>query len=173
MIKTPIAHRLLFLHLGKYSTNPLRNQGFFFRSGVLDEFRWNIFGHTKSTLVYIKAVNGKNSLQNLFAEDLIFSFALQASAQALDTILNDATQRSILIMIGEVMAECSHRHHRIDRCGVGIVPLASEASGSSGNLIEIMRDTVDGIPLASSMSKSCIDLAAILVGVDRHTFMTG
>ena len=31
----------------------------------------------------------KNGLQNLLAEGLITSFALQTSAQALDTILND------------------------------------------------------------------------------------
>jgi hypothetical protein len=57
-------------------------------------------------MVDIKAIHGKNGLQNLFAEGLIFSFALQASVQALDTILNDSPQRSILIMIGEVVAEC-------------------------------------------------------------------
>src|SRR5271167_915383 len=127
MIKTPIALRLLFLQLGKCSTNPLRNQGFFFRSRTLEEFRWNIFGQTKSAMVDIKAIHCKNGLQNLLADDLIFSFVLQASTQALDAILNDATQRSILIMIGEVMAECLHGYHCIDSCGVGIVPLASEA----------------------------------------------
>src|SRR6266436_2498401 len=145
-LTTPIALRLLFLKLGKCSTNPLRKQVFFFRSRILEEFRWNILGQTKSAMVYIKAIHCKNGLQNLFAEDLIFSFALQASAQALDTLLNDATKRSILIMIGEVMAECSHRHHFVDCCGVGIVPLPSETSGSSSNLIEIGRDTIDGIP---------------------------
>ena len=41
-------------------------------------------------MVDIKAIHGKNGLQNPLAEDRIFSFALQASAQTLDTILNDA-----------------------------------------------------------------------------------
>src|SRR2546426_3240247 len=169
----PITLRLLFLKLGKCSTNPLRNQVLFFRSRTLEEFRWNIPGQTKSTMVDIKAIHCKNGLQNLLAKGLIFSFALQASAQALDTILNNATQRPILIVIGEVMAECSHRHHFVDRCGVGIVPLASEASGGLGNAVEIGRDTIDGIPLVTGMSKSLIDLAAILFRVDGHTFMTG
>src|SRR5260370_13658989 len=140
---------------------------------MLDEFRWNILGQTESTMVYIKAIHCKNGLQNLLAESLIFSFALQASAQTLDTILNNATQCSILIMIGEVMAECTRRHHFVDRCGVGIVPLSSEASRSLGNAVEIGRDTIDGIPLATVMSKSCIDLSVILFGVDWHTLMTG
>jgi len=60
------------------------------------------------------------------------SYILNCDAQYVgryDTILNDATQRSILIMIGEVMAQCSHRHHLVDRCGVGRVPLSREAKG--------------------------------------------
>src|SRR5258708_4412608 len=165
--------RLLFLKLGKRSANPLRNQVFFFRSSTLEEFRWNILGQTKATMVYIKAIHCKNGLQNLFAEGLIFSFALQASTQALDTILNNATQRPILIMIGEVVAKCLHGYHCIDSCGVGIVSLASEAGGCLGNAVEIGRDTIDGIPFATGMSKSFIDLAAILFGVDGHTFMVG
>src|SRR6266568_9477750 len=168
----PITLLLAFLKLGKCSVNPLRNQVLFFRSRVMEEFRWNIPGQTKSTLVYIKAVNCKNGLQNLLAEDLIFSFALQTGAQSLDTILHHATQCSVFIMIGKVMAKCFHRHHFIDRCSVGIVPLARKVSGSSGNSVEIMRDTIDGIPLPPGMPKSCIDLAAILVGIDGHTFIT-
>ena len=109
----------------------------------------------------------------LLAEGFIFSFPLQASTQALDTILNDATQRSVLIMIGEVVAECFSRHHFIDQCCVSIVSLASEVGSCLGNAIEIGRDTIDGIPLATGMSKSFIDLEAILVGVDGYTFMTG
>src|SRR5258708_25317979 len=97
-----------------------------------------MFGQTKAAMVYSKAIHCQNGLDNRLAEVLSFSFALKASAQALDTILYDATQRSILIMIGEVMAECSQRHHFVDRCGVGIVPLSSEAGGGSGNLIEIV-----------------------------------
>src|SRR5947209_11023230 len=146
---------------------------FFFRSRILEELRWNILGQTKATMVYIKAIHCKNGLQNLLAEVLFFSFALQASTQALDTSLNNATQRSILIMIGEVVAECFQRHHFIDQCGVSIVSLASEVGGCLGNAIEIGRDAIDSIPLATSMSKSCIDLATILFGVDGHTFMTG
>src|SRR5207248_4203662 len=138
---TPITLLLVFLKLGKCSANPMCHQVLFFRSTTLEEFRWNILGQTKSTMAYIKAIHCKNGLQNLLAESLIFSFALQASTQALDTILNNATQHSILIMIGKVMAERAHRHHFVDCCSVGIVSLSSEAGGSSGNLIEIMRDT--------------------------------
>src|SRR5260370_36312217 len=105
-IKTPITLLFVFLKLGKCSANPLCNQVFFFRSSTLEEFRWNILGQTKSTMVYIKAIHCKNCLQNLLAEGLTFSFALQANTQALDTLLNNATQRPILIMIGEVVAEC-------------------------------------------------------------------
>jgi hypothetical protein len=104
------------------------------------------------------------------AESPIFSFARQARVQTLATSLNDATQRSILIRIGEVMAKCAHRHYFVDQCGVGVVPLLS---GSLGNAVEIGRDTRVGIPLATGMSKSCIDLATILFGVDGHTCMTG
>src|SRR6266571_8469285 len=142
-LTTPIALRLLYLKLGKCSANPLRNQVLFFRSRTLEEFRRNIPGQAKSTMVDIKAIHCKNGLQNLLAQGLIFSFAIQASAQTLDTLLNDATQRSILIMIGEVMAQCSHRHYFVDRCGIGIVPLASEASGGLGNIVEIRRDPID------------------------------
>src|SRR6266487_4499235 len=172
-LTTPIALRLLYLKLGKCSTNPLRNQVLFFRSRTLEEFRRNILGQAKATMVYIKAIHCKNGLQNLLAEGLIFSFTLQASAQALDTLLNDATQRPILIMIGEVMAECLYGYNCIDSCGVRIVLLVSEAGGSLGNAIEIGRDPIDGIPLATGISKSLIDLIAILFHVDGYTFMAG
>src|SRR5215831_2821856 len=102
-MKTPLTLLLLFLKLGKGSTNPLCHQMFFFRSRTLEHFRWNILDETTSTLVDIKAIHGKNGLQNLLAEGLIFSFACQARTQALDTILHNATQRPILIMIREVM----------------------------------------------------------------------
>src|SRR5260370_33920930 len=98
----PITLRLLFLKLGKCSANPLRNQVLFLRSRTLEEFRWNIPGQTKSTMVDIKAIYCKNGLQNPLAEDRIFSFALQASAQSLDTSLNNATPRPTLILLREV-----------------------------------------------------------------------
>src|SRR5437660_12617882 len=99
----PITFLLAFLKLGECRANPLRNQVLFFRSSMLEEFRRNIPGQTKSAMVYIKAVHCKNALQNLFAEGLIFSFALQSGAQALDTILYDATQCSISVMIGKIL----------------------------------------------------------------------
>ena len=71
------------------------------------------------------------------------------------------------------MAQCSQCHHFVDYCSVGIVPLLSEAGGSSSNLIEIMRDTIDGIPLVAGMLKSFIDLITILFHVDGYTFMAG
>ena len=49
----------------------------------------------------------KNGLQNLLAEGLIASFALQASAQILDTILNDATQRSKMVSMSSISMNVS------------------------------------------------------------------
>ena len=70
---------------------PIVPPGVILQESYPGEFQWNILGETTSTLVYIKVIHGKNGLQNLLAEGLIFSFARQASTQTLNTILHNAT----------------------------------------------------------------------------------